>query len=60
MRFFVLGLICKTEILGATKFRSLIEDNLKIGANAELFLVTILEKNSTVERLKLINQLLGY
>ncbi len=60
MRFFVLGLICKSEILGATKFRSLIEDNLKIGANAVLFPGTILEKNSTVERLTLINQMGSY
>jgi UDP-N-acetylglucosamine diphosphorylase / glucose-1-phosphate thymidylyltransferase / UDP-N-acetylgalactosamine diphosphorylase / glucosamine-1-phosphate N-acetyltransferase / galactosamine-1-phosphate N-acetyltransferase len=51
------GKVIETNV---TKFGSLIGDNSKIGANAVLFPGTILEKNSTVERLRLINQMGSY
>jgi acetyltransferase-like isoleucine patch superfamily enzyme len=44
----------------SNKFGSLIGDNSKIGANAVLFPVTVLEKNAIVDRLNSINQLEGY
>lgn len=44
---------------GSTKFGSLIGDDSKIGANAVLSPGTILEKNSIIKRLELVEQIKG-
>jgi UDP-N-acetylglucosamine diphosphorylase / glucose-1-phosphate thymidylyltransferase / UDP-N-acetylgalactosamine diphosphorylase / glucosamine-1-phosphate N-acetyltransferase / galactosamine-1-phosphate N-acetyltransferase len=56
-----ISVLYKSEIIDTMteKFGSLVGDNSKIGANAVLSPGTILEKNSVVRRLELIEQIRG-
>ena len=53
---------CKGELLDtkSEKFGSLVGDHCKIGANAVLSPGTLLEKESIVKRLELVNQVMKY
>lgn len=56
-----ISVLYKSEIVetDSEKFGSLVGDNTKVGANAVLSPGTILEKNSIVKRLELIEQIKG-